>query len=116
MRTWAHAGRRGLSDDRKTPPALLSELQQETQNQREAIAAERFDLEAVRLALHLAAHKGQSTMRVRAPLPGLHKTEAGKKLFEWCKRKGISATWEKRMQDMPDEGRQVEIMEPEFSW
>jgi hypothetical protein len=55
-------------------------------------------------------------MRVRAPLPGLHKTEAGKKLFEWCKRKGISATWEKRMQDMPDEGRQVEIMEPEFSW
>jgi hypothetical protein len=55
-------------------------------------------------------------MRLRVKLPGLHKTEAGDKLFEWCKREGISATWEKRFQDVPDEGRQVEVVEPEFSW
>jgi hypothetical protein len=95
---------------------LLPELQLATQKQREAVAAKAFDHDAVRLALHQAAKKGQSTMRVRVELPGLHKTEAGKKLFEWCKREGISATWEKRFQDLPDEGRQVEIVEPEFSW
>jgi hypothetical protein len=95
---------------------LLPELQQETQHQREAVAAEAFDLEAVRLALHQAARKGLSTVRMPVTLPGLNKTEAGKKLFEWCKREGISMTWEKRVQDVPGEARQVEIMEPEFSW
>jgi hypothetical protein len=100
----------------KLPPPLLPELQQETQNKREKVAAKAFDPEAVRLALHKAAHEGQSTMRVRVELPGLHNTEAGKKLFEWCKREKISATWEKRFQEVPDEGRQVEIVEPEFSW
>jgi hypothetical protein len=100
----------------KPLPPLLPELKQETQNLRETTAAKAFDLEAVRLALHQAAHKGQSTMRLRLELPGLHKTEAAEKLFKWCKREGISATWEKRFQDLPDEGRQVEIVEPEFSW
>jgi hypothetical protein len=100
----------------KLPPPLLPELKQETQNKREAAAAKAFDLEAVRLALHQAANTGQSTMRVRVSLPGLHKTDAGKKLFEWCKREGISATWERRFQDVPGEARQVEIVEPEFSW
>jgi hypothetical protein len=100
----------------KLPPPLLPELQQETQNQREAVAADTFDLAAVRLALHQAAHKGQSTMRLRVTLSGLNKTDAADKLVAWCQREGISMTWEKRVQDVPDEGRQVEIVEPEFSW
>jgi hypothetical protein len=100
----------------KPPPPLLPELQQETQNQREEVAGEAFDLEAVRLALHQAAHKGQSTMRLRVEIPDLHKTEAAEKLLKWCKREGITATWEKRFQEVPGETRQVEIVEPEFSW
>jgi hypothetical protein len=100
----------------KHPPALLPTLQDESQRQREAAAAALFNLDAVRLALHQAAHKGQSTMRLRTTLPGIQRTDAAKSLTEWCKHEGISLTWEKRLQDMPDEGRQVEIMEPEFSW
>lgn len=100
----------------KPLPPLLPELKQETQNLRETTAAKAFDLEAVRLALHQAAHEGQSTMRVRVTLPGMNKTDAADKLDAWCKREGISVLWEKRLQDVPDEGRQVEIVEPEFSW
>lgn len=96
--------------------ALLPELQLATRKAREAAAADTFDTAPMRLALHEAAKKGQSTLRLRVDLPGLHKTDAAKKLVEWCKREGISMTWEKRFQDVPNEGRQVEIVEPEFSW
>lgn len=96
--------------------AVLPELQLATRKARETAAADTFDLAAVRLALHEAAKKGQSTLRMPVALPGLHKTDAAKKLVEWCKREGISATWEKRLHDVPGEGRQVEIVEPEFSW
>jgi hypothetical protein len=100
----------------KPLPPLLPELRQETQKQRETVASEKFDLETVRLALHQAAHTGQSTARVRVMIPGLNKTDAADKLAAWCKRERIWMTWEKRIQDVPDEARQVEIMEPEFSW
>jgi hypothetical protein len=100
----------------KRPPALLPTLQNESQRQRETAATALFNLDAVRLALHQAAHKGQSTIRLRTTLPGLQRTDAAKSLTEWCKHEGISLTWEKRLHEIPDETRQVEIMEPEFSW
>lgn len=100
----------------KLPPALLPALQMETRQQREAAAQAAFNLEAVRLALHQAAHNAQSSLRMRVTLPGLHQTDAARKLMEWTKGERISLTWERRLQEVPDESRQVEIHEPEFRW
>jgi hypothetical protein len=97
---------------------LLPALQDETAAAREKFAKQAFDLELVRISLVKAAARGQKSFRIRLPntLSGMNATVAGKALEAFCVRENVQLTWEKRSAELPDEGRHVDVVEPEFSW
>ncbi|WP_439926182.1 hypothetical protein [Nitrobacter sp. JJSN] len=98
--------------------ALLPALREETELAREKFANQAFDLELVRVSLMKAAARGQKSLRIRLPdnLAGMNGTAAGKALTAYCAREGLHLTWEKRSAELTDEGRRVDLVEPEFSW
>ena len=83
---------------------------------RARVAAERLDLDRVRLSMFMAARSGLWGVRMQLP-DGLaiRQTEAARKLEKWAKAEGLRLEWQSRTADMPD-GRRVEVQEPEFSW
>ena len=97
---------------------FLPALQDETADAREKFAKQAFNLELVKMNLVKVANRGQASFRIRLPnnLSGLNGTEAAKALEAFCKREGVRLTWEKRSAELPDEGRHVDVVEPEFSW
>jgi tryptophanase len=98
--------------------SLLPALQDETAAAREKFAQQAFALELVKLHLVRAAARGQTSFRIRLPnnLSGISGTDAAKALEAFCKCEGVRLTWEKRPAELPDEGRHVDVVEPEFSW
>jgi hypothetical protein len=97
---------------------FLPALQDEAAAAREKFAKQAFDLELVRLTLMKAAGRGQKSFRIRLPntLSGMNMTLAGKALEAFCVRENVQLTWEKRSAELPDEGRNADVVEPEFSW
>lgn len=97
------------------PSPFLPTVVKLTTDAREAVAAEMFTIEAVRLAVTKAATAGKARLFLRPPLPlDLQKTAAAKALIEHLAALGLATFWHPYA--IEDGGRQETGYELEVSW
>jgi hypothetical protein len=84
----------------------------------EEFAAVELKPDVVRLRIFDAAKKGQAALRLRLPdriAIDVRRTGAAQELESWCRTNDLQITWESRMVETED-GRRVNVWEPEISW
>lgn len=93
---------------------LTPHLVERTRAARETYAAEKLELDTIRLAMDEAAGRGEEALRV--PLDcDVRETAAAAALTAWAAREELVLTWEMRPADRPD-GRKEYIFDPEIRW
>lgn len=97
--------------------ALRPFIVKETQAAREKLAAQHFDLTAVRDAITAAAARGEGATRLTLGQIAveLRATEAADRLLAWCEQNGLTVEWEETVLTRPN-GLKLRTAELVISW